>query len=108
ACIFAEKYVKQITIEADTMVSMINTQILPAAVRQQTELAEAVTATAAADVDDDDLRRALTQHVAVVGRLRAATAQLDQAISNHEGDDPLKHAKYINDTVIPLMDAVRE
>jgi glutamine synthetase len=108
AYIFAEKYVKQIIIEADTMVSMVNTQILPAGIRQQTELAEAVSATAAADVDDDDLRRTLQSHVILVGKTRAAVTSLDQLIDHHEGDDPFKHAQYLNDKVLPAMATLRE
>ena len=40
--IAVEKYVKQITIEAETMVSMAQGQILPAAIEHQRRLAEAV------------------------------------------------------------------
>jgi glutamine synthetase len=111
AYIFAEKYVKQLTIEAETMVSMFNTQILPAAIRHQTELAEAVSATAAADVDDDELRQALQAHIAVITRARAAARQLEHASNGHGGDhagDPFKHAQHIRDKVLPAMAALRE
>ena len=49
--IAVEKYVKQLTIEAETMVSMAKGQILPAAIEHQRRLAEAVAATKAAGVD---------------------------------------------------------
>ena len=49
--IFSEKYVKEITIEANMMVSMAKTMILPAALRYQAEVAPAVNATKAAGVD---------------------------------------------------------
>ena len=45
AHIAVEKFVKQLAIEADTMVAMGRTMILPAAVRHQKLLADAVTAT---------------------------------------------------------------
>jgi glutamine synthetase len=109
AFIFAEKYVKQILIEAETMVSMARTQILTAAIRQQTELAEAVSATAAADVDDNDLRSSLQEYVGMVGRLRAAVSGLESAIEKaHHGDDPFKHALQCRNYVVPAMTALRD
>jgi glutamine synthetase len=108
AHIFAEKYCKQVIIEAETMVSMANTQILPAAVRHQTELAEAVTATEAAQVNDSDLRDNLSEHVAAVSRLRGAIAGLDKALTEHHGHDPFEHAAYLRDAVVPAMGVLRE
>ncbi|MCK6477600.1 MAG: glutamine synthetase III, partial [Phycisphaerales bacterium] len=49
--ILVEKYVKQVLIEAETAVLMARTLMLPAALRQQAELAEVVAASEAADVD---------------------------------------------------------
>ena len=49
--IAVEKYVKQLAIEAETMVSMAKGQILPAAIEHQRRLAEAVSATKAAGVE---------------------------------------------------------
>jgi len=108
AYIFAEKYCKQVIIEAETMVSMASTQIMPAAIRQQTELAEAVHATAAADVDDPGLRAALDTYVAKVGKLRTAVAALEAAIGHQGGHDPFGHAQHLKDEVVPAMGAVRE
>ena len=57
--IAVEKYVKQLGIEAEMMISMTRTMILPAAIRHQTMLANAVTATEGAGVDCDDTVKAL-------------------------------------------------
>ena len=46
-----EKYVKQLAIEAETMVSMARGQILPAALKHQRRVAEAVSATKAAGLE---------------------------------------------------------
>jgi glutamine synthetase len=46
--IYAEKYVKEVTIEANMMVMMARTMILPAALRYQAEVAGAVNATVGA------------------------------------------------------------
>jgi len=105
--IFIDKYCKQVHIEAETLVSMVRTRILPAATRHQAELAEAVAATEAADVEPGELRGALEQHVETVSRLRARVTALSGAIAKGHGED-LKHAKQIRDEVVPLMGDVRE
>jgi glutamine synthetase len=107
AHIFVEKYIKQVLIEAETMVAIARTTILPAAVRQQTELAEAVAATEAADVQSSDLRASLEEHVDLVTRLRTAIAKLDAAADAHESD-PFRHAVRIRDEVVPAMADLRE
>jgi glutamine synthetase len=108
AHIFAEKYCKQVLIEAETMVSMANTQVMPAAIRQQTELAEGVAATAAADVDDPGLRKTLDEHVSRVGRLRAALAAVEEAVAHNGGGDPFSHAQHVRDELVPAMVQLRE
>jgi glutamine synthetase len=108
AHIFAEKYCKQVLIEAETMVSMATTQILPAAVRHQSELGEALSITGAAGVEDSELRKNLEEHVAVVARLRRAIGALEHAIAHHSGDDPFEHASYTRDQIVPAMTALRE
>jgi glutamine synthetase len=109
AHIFAEKYIKQVIIEAETMVSMAKTEILPAAVRQQTELAEAVAATAAADVDDAPLRASLTDYIGRVEQLRTAIAAVEKAVSaESHGSDPFAHAKHIKSHLVPAMETLRD
>jgi glutamine synthetase len=105
--ILFEKYIKQVLIEAETALVMARTQILPAAVRQQTELAEAVAATQAAGIDASDCAQALEEFVALVTELRAAIRTLDQAVNeDHEGE-PHAHAAHIRDEVRPALDALR-
>jgi len=105
--IAVEKYVKQLTIEAETMVSMARTLILPAALEHQALVAEAVAATDAAGVEDADTRAALVGFVGLVARLRKATVALEKASAVHV-DDPMKHAQHIKGKVIPAMQDLRE
>ena len=56
-----EKYIKQIGIEAETMVSMARNHILPAALQHQQRMAEAIAATKAAGVDCADHTDALRE-----------------------------------------------
>ena len=101
-----EKYVKQVTIEAETMVAMARTMILPAALAHQTLMAESVASTEAAGVEDADSRGALQAFVGLVGRLRKATAALERVAATH-ADDPAKHAQHIKGKVIPGMQELR-
>ncbi len=107
AFIYAEKYVKQITIEAETMLSMARTQISPAAVRGQTQLAEAVSATESADVDSAELREQLEEVVELYAKFRKATDALEKALEHHDAD-PFKHATQMRAKVVPAMTDLRE
>jgi glutamine synthetase len=107
--IFLEKYIKQIMIEAETALVMGRTQILPAAVRQQIELAEAVAATEAADSDASEARNALDDFIGLVNNLRNAIKTLEEATgADLPGHDMLDHAKHIRDAVRPALNALRD
>lgn len=104
--IAVEKYVKQVTIEAETMVAMARTMILPAALAHQTLMAEAIGSAESAGVEDPDTRVALQAFVALGSRLRKAIAGLERVAAAH-ADDPMKHAQHIRTTVVPAMQDLR-
>jgi glutamine synthetase len=104
--IAVEKYIKQITIEAETMVSIARGQILPAALQHQALVAEAVAATDAAGVDCQDTRDSLADFVGMVTQLRQATAALERACAHHDAD-PMRHAKHMGSAVRAAMAALR-
>lgn len=106
ATIYIEKYVKQLIIEAETMVGMARTQILPAALRYQTEMANVVSATESAEIDASDLRDMLSEYYEVVTEFRNAIDTLEEAI-DHEDEDTFKHAAQIKDDVKPAMQELR-
>lgn len=106
--IFVEKFVKQVTIEAETLAQIVRTQILPAAIRQQTELAESVAATEGADVEATSVREMLAIYVDLVTRLRSRTIELESLLSEPHGEDVAKHAQFIKSKVRPAMAALRE
>ncbi len=105
--IFYEKYVKQVTIEAETMVSMARTQYVPAALHHQRRLAEVVASTQAADVDCEEQRTELERFVERVSRLTKSVDTLD-ALLEHSDADPVHHAKFIRDKVKPAMANLRD
>ena len=105
--IAVEKYVKQLTIEAETMVSIARSQILPAALEHQALIADAVNATEAAGVKCEGERKALKEFVDLVATLRGAIAALEKQGAHHT-EEPMAHARHINTKVKPAMEALRE
>ncbi|HRJ49035.1 MAG: glutamine synthetase III [Phycisphaeraceae bacterium] len=106
--ILVEKYIKQVMIEAETAVLMARTLMLPAALRQQAELAEVVAACEAADADVGDLRGDIERFIDLVNRFRKAIDSLEKASEADLGHDVLKHARHLKARVVPAMADVRE
>ena len=105
--IFVEKFVKQVSIEAETMLDIARTQILPACFRHQGELAEAVAATESADADASESREALDAFIPLVTRLRRAVEALEKSL-DHPGKSPDHHAAHIKQKVRPAMADLRD
>ncbi|MGE0482026.1 MAG: glutamine synthetase III [Phycisphaerae bacterium] len=102
-----EKYIKQITIEAESMVMIGRQMIVPAALRHQERIGRAVAAAESAGVRSDPQKAALRDFVLLVDRFTSTLGQLGDAYAKHDGD-PLHHAKYLRDAVIPLMRQLRD
>jgi glutamine synthetase len=101
-----ERYVKQIAIEAEMMGHMARTLLLPAALRHQALLAEAVAKTQAAGVPAADQKAALERFVGYANRLRDAIGGLESAMA-HEDPDALAHARHIERALLPAMAETR-
>jgi glutamine synthetase len=104
--VLVETYNKTMAIEARTLASMIKQQVLPAALRYQTELAETVAATQAAGVECADTARHLNEVVKMVTALRKSLKAVEAAES-HEASDGEKHARFIHDKLVPAMQDAR-
>jgi glutamine synthetase len=105
--IMLEQYVKTINVEAQLMVLMANRYILPAALEYQTALAQSVSAGKAAGVVSSEAKKLLTGFTKTIDSFRKTTDKLAAALE-HGGGSAEKHAKYMRDTVIPTMNALRE
>jgi glutamine synthetase len=105
--IAVEKYIKQLGIEAEMMIAMTKTMILPAALRQQTLIANAVNASESAGVDCEDTVGSLEGFAGMVREVRTALAAVEASVG-HEDADPLRHATHIRSKVRPAMAALRE
>src|SRR5579885_1578811 len=105
--ILSENYVKTVNIEGQLTSLMARTQILPACLRYQAEVAQAVNATKAAGVDNSAQAELLKSLTKTISDFQAATAALDKALAHHGDGDAFAHAKYMRDAVLPAMNAVR-
>jgi glutamine synthetase len=103
---FLEKYCKQMQIESEAMVLIGRQMILPAAIQHQKRLAETVAATQQAGVECREQQKMLQAFVDQVHRLNRDVTALAQ-IDDHHEVDPLKHAQYIRENVVPAMEALR-
>jgi glutamine synthetase len=99
--VFVEQYVAKLNIEAETTFSMAKTMLLPAAIRYLGELAAAG--------ESGGLATITSEVTTLVDEFVAKIADLGTANANHpEPEEVLDHAKYVQDTVVPAMAAVRE
>ena len=107
ATIFFEKYCKQLIIEAETMVSLVRTRVLPATLRHQTETIEALAATEAVELENPELREEVEGLVELVRSCQMRLVALERAVED-EHDKPARHAALIRDKVVPAMGDLRE
>jgi glutamine synthetase len=105
--ILAEAYVKTLNIEANTAVLMAKSQVLPAALRYQTEVAQSVSAAKAAGISNPAGTETLTTLASALGDLQKSVTSLERAQSHHDGD-AFAHAKHMRDHVFPALAEVRK
>ena len=95
--VFLEQYVTKLNIEAETAASIARTMLLPAAARYHAELLAAQLSELAGETSD-----LIEQFTEAIKALESANLA-----ENQPHDDLLGHARYMHDTVLPAMDAVR-
>lgn len=105
--ILCESYIKTINVEARLTSLIAKTMILPAALRYQSEVAQAVSGTKAAGVDNAVQAELLKSLTDAISTFQKSTSSLDDAIGHHANADVYAHAKHARDVVVPAMNAVR-
>ena len=99
--VFVEQYVAKLNIEGETTFSMAKTMLLPAAVHYLGELERAG--------ESAGLTTIREEVVGLVDRFVVAIGELGTANTSHPAaDDVLDKARYVQHTVVPAMEAVRE
>ncbi|HEY2206184.1 MAG TPA: glutamine synthetase III [Pseudonocardia sp.] len=100
-----EQYAMTIGVEARLTLEVGSTQILPAAVRYQTEVAGNLGALRAVGVEVDTAP--LGEVSTPITDLRAALATLKKALAEDPGDTTLAEAEHAREALLPAMAAVR-
>jgi glutamine synthetase len=95
--VFLEQYVTKINIEAETAASIARTMLLPAAARHLGILLEAQLSELASETSD-----LIAQFTTAIRALEDANLE-----ENQPHDDLLKHATYMQNSVLPAMSAAR-
>ncbi len=103
-----EGYNKTINQEGQVTLDIGRRQILPAALRYQTDLANSISLvkSVAGDADLNPQIDLLKQVSSEISSLKTKLDALDKELS-HEGGDELAHAKHFRDKVIPKMKEAR-
>lgn len=105
--IFAEKYITEVCIEGEQMVSMARTMILPAAMRHQRLMAQTVNESEKAGGDCTALRDALTEVTDLVSRFQS---QIDVVADTLKvpSTKHLDQCVHCREVVLASMDELRE
>jgi len=102
-----ERYTTTLLIEARTLLHMARTIVLPAALRYQTEVAEAVGVSESVGQNTKEAARLLTDVIDLVDDQRRATRLLSELIEK-QPDSMERRATYVRDRIIPAMATLRE
>jgi glutamine synthetase len=103
-----ERYNKILGIEAATLLQMVRTEVIPAAIRFETELADAVVSKKAVKRDAGAEERLLDEVSKLVADLTKAAHAVESALAKAGGVDVVKHAEHIRDKVVPAMMKTRD
>jgi glutamine synthetase len=104
ADVLYEQYNSWLDIEARTMLLMLRTQVLPAGIRYQRELAETVNASKAAGTEGPE--RTLREIAALVVELEAEIDGLEASLAKVSGEGEA-HSRSILKTIVPAMGSAR-
>ncbi|KAG0206307.1 hypothetical protein BGX31_002799 [Mortierella sp. GBA43] len=108
--ILQERYAKDLLVEANTLSTMLASQILPAAFEYRASLAQSISALNGISADDAAPElAALKALTPVVKELQAAIVKLDKAIHDmhHVGDDAVAEAKFACAHILPALNEAR-
>ncbi|MBR2284421.1 MAG: glutamine synthetase III [Ruminococcus sp.] len=107
--IMLDNYVKQVRIEANTMVDMARREILPAVMKYAADTASAMAAKKnAAEVACKYEARTVAELSALTDSIDLAAADLEAAVDKLDSiDNILEASAFVRDTLLPDMDALR-
>ena len=108
--IYLEKYWKTINIEAHVLSDMLKKDILPACVRFENELGEAIGYQKKLGLKTEDSYNSLTfkRVLSLSNSICQNLLRLDEKLQESRRDDVLAKAKFYRNEILPLMDEIRE
>ena len=104
--VLLETYCTKVSIEARTLIQMLSTQVLPAALRYQGELAGIVSVSNAASVNCSRTSGRLTDVGKNTEGIQKSLETLSGAVEITH-NNTLVHAQFIRDTLLPEMEKAR-
>ncbi len=105
--VLTEKYITQVKIEARTLLQMLSTQVLPAALRYQLELSQVVATSKEASIVCHRTAGRLHDIAELADSLQASIETVSLAES-FECDDVAEHAREISTSLLPAMLRARD
>ncbi len=105
--VILEQYCTVVGIEARILATMLRTQILPAALRYQTELCAAIAGSREMSADCTRSQALFHRLVDLSEALHGFIDDVESAQA-HEADGLQTHAEFVRDTLLPAMEAARE
>ena len=102
-----ETYCKTVNVEAQLMVLMADRYILSAGLEYQRRIGESVAAVKAAGGVSKEGKKLLDRVTRTIDQFRSQTDKLAAAL-DHASASTEKHARYMRDTIVPHMAALRE
>ena len=107
--IYLEKYYKTINIEAKTLLDMIKKDILPAVLKYENTLSDALIKEEKLNLirTDSYSRKTLVRVNELLNDITGNVDVLEDRLHGVSTDDPLKTAYYYRDEVLPLMEEIR-
>jgi glutamine synthetase len=104
--VYLEQYCMNINVEANLALEIGRTQIFPAAIRYQSELANSAAALRAVDIEVDT--KTLDRVTALIKGLQDSLDELEELNDNVEGKTMLAEAKFYCTKVLPKANEARE
>lgn len=107
--IYLENYIKEINIEALTMLDMAKRQIVPAVIEYMSDVAGSINKVkaASAKANTNAQEALLVELTGVFNSFTQNIANLEKALEHDASGDTLKHAQYFRDVVFVAMSKLR-
>jgi glutamine synthetase len=104
--VLLEQYATVVGIECRTLIQMLSTQILPASLRYQGELADIVASSQAVSVDCSRTAGRLTDVASLAEAMQESIDTL-KAAESKDHSSSVKQANYVRDSLVPAMEVAR-